>query len=209
LKHYQNIVDNGLAIPFKMEQKMKTNASVPASLSSTAEPSLNEVNVNTACPLGPVILFDGQCNLCHSALHFIIARDFPAASPQASLGLFSFAPLQSESAKALITQCAIPQAQIDSLTSTQSGSFVLIDAGRYYLRSDAALEVARKLPGLWRYLVWLRFIPRPVRDGFYQLLGRYRYRLFGQRPLCLLPSPAIRQRLLSEKHLINQTTQSK
>jgi predicted DCC family thiol-disulfide oxidoreductase YuxK len=175
---------------------MKTKNSVNPSLPKATEPKSNERVLNAPSPEGPVILFDGQCNLCHSAVNFIIARDHTAANPQAALGVFRFAPLQGDSAKALMKECAIPQAQIDSLTSTQSGSFVLIDAGRYYFRSDAALEVARKLPGLWRYLTWLRVIPRPVRDGLYQLLGRYRYRLFGQRPLCLLPSPAVRQRFL-------------
>jgi predicted DCC family thiol-disulfide oxidoreductase YuxK len=175
---------------------MKTKNSVNPSLPKAIEPKSNEGVFNGPKLDWPVILFDGQCNLCHSAVNFIIARDHSAANSQAALGVFRFAPLQGDSAKALIKECAILQAQIDSLTSTQSGSFVLIDADRYYLHSDAALEVARKLPGLWRYLAWLRFIPRPVRDGFYQLLGRYRYRLFGQRPLCLLPSPVVRGRFL-------------
>jgi predicted DCC family thiol-disulfide oxidoreductase YuxK len=175
---------------------MNSKNSLNPSLPKATEPSLNGVVLNKPSPDGPVILFDGQCNLCHSAVNFIIARDHPKANPQAAIGVFRFAPLQGDSAKALIKECAIPQAQVDSLTSVQSGSFVLIDAGHYYLRSDAALEVARRLPGLWRYLAWLRFIPRPIRDGFYQLLGRYRYRLFGQRPLCLLPSKAVRQRFL-------------
>jgi hypothetical protein len=103
-----------------MEQKMKTNASVPTSVSNTAEPSLNEVNVNTACPLGPVILLDGQCNLCHSPLHFILAQDYQAANPQASLGQFGFAPLQGESAIALIAQCASPAIRQRVLTEKHS-----------------------------------------------------------------------------------------
>lgn len=139
-----------------------------------------------------IILFDGQCNLCHSAVRFIVARD----NPQAEQGVFSFAPLQGDTAKGLISQCAIPQSEVDKLTSQQAGSFVLLADGRYYLSSDAALEVASQLTGLWRYLTWLKIIPRPLRDGLYRLIGRYRYRLFGLRALCLLPSPALRSRFL-------------
>jgi predicted DCC family thiol-disulfide oxidoreductase YuxK len=187
---------------------MNTKTSVNSSVSNATEPSSNEENLHGSSPNGPVILFDGQCNLCHWAVGFIVARDYlpanppvnppasPPASPQAALGRFRFAPLQGDTAKTLIKQYAIPQTEIDALTSTQSGSFVLIDAGRYYLRSDAALKVCSQLTGFWRYLAYLSIIPAPIRDGLYRFLGRNRYRLFGQRPLCLLPSPATRSRFL-------------
>jgi predicted DCC family thiol-disulfide oxidoreductase YuxK len=195
---------------------MNTKTSVNASVSNATEPSSNEENPHGFSPNGPVILFDGQCNLCHWALGFIVARDYlptnppanlpanlpanpqanPPANPQAALGRFRFAPLQGDTAKTLIKQCTIPQAEVDALTSTQSGSFVLIDAGRYYLRSDAALKVCSQLTGFWPYLAYLSIIPTPIRDGLYRFVGRNRYRLFGQRPLCLLPSTAIRQRFL-------------
>ncbi|MBB1269812.1 DCC1-like thiol-disulfide oxidoreductase family protein [Shewanella sp. SR44-3] len=71
---------------------------------------------------------------------------------------------------------------------------MLIDRGRYYLRSDAALKICAQLTGFWPYLAYLSIILRPIRDGLYRLIDRYIYRLFGKRPLCLLPTPATRQR---------------
>jgi predicted DCC family thiol-disulfide oxidoreductase YuxK len=190
---------------------MNTQTSVKALQPNAPEPSLDKSSLNELNN-GPVILFDGQCNLCHSAVSFIIARDYlptnlpanlptnlpadPQTNPPAALGRFRFAPLQGDTAKVLIKQCAIPKAEVDALTSAQTGSFALIDGGRYYLRSDAALKVCSQLTGFWPYLAYLSIIPRPIRDGLYRLIGRYRYRLFGKRPLCLLPTPAIRQRFL-------------
>ena len=67
-----------------------------------------------------------------------------------------------------------------------------------YTRSDAVWRIARGLGGWWRILSWLRWIPRPIRDGLYELLQRNRYAVFGKRSTCRLPAPAERARFLSD-----------
>jgi predicted DCC family thiol-disulfide oxidoreductase YuxK len=128
----------------------------------------------------PVVLFDGVCNLCNGSVRFIIERD-----PHKH---FQFAPLQSEAATRLI------RASPDSLALPDS--IVLIDDGRLYVRSAAALRIARRLrfpwPALWLFMV----VPRPIRDRVYDLIARHRYRWFGKSDTCMVPTQEIRDRFL-------------
>ncbi|MBB6097698.1 putative DCC family thiol-disulfide oxidoreductase YuxK [Deinobacterium chartae] len=126
-----------------------------------------------------VILFDGVCNLCNGAVQFILLRD-----PQAR---FRFASLQSETGQRLRAAGQVPE---------DTDSFVLLEGGRTYLRSDAALCIARGLGGPWRLLYVLILLPRPLRDAVYCLIARNRYRIFGRREACLLPRPEWRSRFL-------------
>jgi predicted DCC family thiol-disulfide oxidoreductase YuxK len=128
-----------------------------------------------------VVLFDGVCNLCNGAVQFIIARD-PA-------GLFQFASLQSPAGAALAGRHGIDAAALDSV--------ILIEAGRAYQRSDAALRIAAQLHGWWSWLRWLRLVPRPLRDWIYDGVARHRYRIFGRREECLLMLPGWQERFLS------------
>lgn len=128
----------------------------------------------------PTIIFDGICNFCNSSVNFIIARD-----PE---GKFSFAPMQGESAKALIKQYGIDSPDLDT--------FLLIKNGKLYQRTDAALEITKDLKGHWRCLRVFLVVPAPVRDIFYRLLAKNRYRLFGKREVCMVPTSEIRQRFL-------------
>lgn len=127
-----------------------------------------------------VVIFDGICNFCNSSVNFIIARD-----PECK---FSFAPMQSASAKALIKQYGIENPDLDT--------FLLIKNGKLYQRTDAALEIAKDLKGHWKYLRVFLVVPAPLRDIFYRLLAKNRYRLFGKREVCMVPTPEIRQRFL-------------
>ena len=128
-----------------------------------------------------VVLFDGVCNLCSGIVRFIIARD-----PQAH---FQFAALTSAAAgRALDAARAVPPLP-DSL--------VLIDDGVVFTRSEAALRIARRLTFPWPLAYGLIVLPRALRDWAYDLVARSRYRWFGRRDSCLVPTDAISARFLS------------
>jgi predicted DCC family thiol-disulfide oxidoreductase YuxK len=127
----------------------------------------------------PIVLFDGVCNFCNGAVNFIIARDRGRK--------FRFAALQSAKGIELRTKHGIGD-DVDSI--------VLIDGDRAYLHSTAALRIARALGGIWSLGYALIVIPRPVRDWFYKLFAKYRYRLFGKKDVCMVPTPDVRERFL-------------
>ena len=128
-----------------------------------------------------IILFDGVCNLCNGAVQFIIKRD--------GGDRFRFASLQSELGRELCRARHIDTSQVDSI--------ILIDPGvAYYITSDAALEIARELRG-YGWMPWLLgWIPRGVRDAVYDLVARNRYRWFGKKDQCMIPTPELRKKFL-------------
>ena len=128
----------------------------------------------------PVVLFDGVCNLCNGSVRFVIERD-----PHKH---FQFAPLQSETATTLIGRTADPLAMPDSI--------VLVDDGRLYVRSTAALRIARRLRFPWPILWVFMAVPRPLRDWVYDVIARHRYGWFGKRDTCMVPTKEIRDRFL-------------
>ncbi|MED0677204.1 thiol-disulfide oxidoreductase DCC family protein [Aneurinibacillus thermoaerophilus] len=127
-----------------------------------------------------ILLFDGVCNLCNQAVKFIIPRD-----PQRN---FRFASLQSNTGQRLLQQYGLPS---DTLNSV-----ILLDNGKAYTKSSAALRVARKLGGIWSLLYVFIMVPRPLRDIIYNWVARNRYRWFGKRETCMLPPPDIGERFL-------------
>jgi predicted DCC family thiol-disulfide oxidoreductase YuxK len=131
--------------------------------------------------MSAIILFDGVCNFCNGSVNFIIERD-----PE---GYFKFAPLQSEIGEQLLRENGVDKAETDSV--------VLIEDGKVYTHSTAALRVARKLSGGWRWFYHLIYVPRFIRDAAYKLFAKYRYKLFGKKDECMLPSPEIRARFLA------------
>ncbi len=127
-----------------------------------------------------IVLFDGDCNFCDTNVQFIIKRD--------PVGHFYFTSLQSEKGQALIKKYAIPK-EVDSL--------ILIENGKAYAKSTAALRIAKKLDGLWHLLFILTLIPRRLRDRVYDYVAQNRYKWFGKKEdSCALPSPEIRKRFL-------------
>ncbi len=128
----------------------------------------------------PIILFDGECNLCAAAVRFIIRRD-PGAR-------FLFAALQSPIGERLLADYALQDLQTETM--------VLIARDKAYLRSDAALEISRDLSGAWPALALLRYLPRRLRDAGYRWIAAERRRWFGRSDFCLLPSPELRRRFL-------------
>lgn len=127
------------------------------------------------------VLFDGVCNLCNASVLFVIDRD-PG-------GYFRFAPLQEAPAQALLRAhgAAVPPLS----------SVVLVEGGRVYTRSTAALRIARRLTGAWRLLYVCLLVPRPIRDAVYDWVARNRYRWFGRQDACRVPTPELRQRFLT------------
>ncbi|MCH7638529.1 MAG: DUF393 domain-containing protein [Bacteroidetes bacterium] len=128
----------------------------------------------------PIILFDGVCNLCNHAVDFVIDRD-----PEL---VFRFASLQSHLGERLLTGFEIDTNETDSL--------VLIEEGRAYVCSTAALRIVRRLGKLWPAVYGLIVVPRPLRDAVYKAIARRRYRWFGRRETCRLPTPEEQARFL-------------
>ena len=128
----------------------------------------------------PVVLFDGVCNLCNGAVVFIIERD-----PRAR---FRFGALQSEAAAALLALTGVRDALPDSM--------VLVEKRRLYVRSQAALRIARGLRFPWWLLSVFVLLPRRLRDGMYDIVARHRYRWFGKRDACMVPTPELEKRIL-------------
>ena len=125
-----------------------------------------------------IIFFDGVCNLCNGAVQFIIKRD-PSAK-------FKFAPLQSTQADQLLSE---------KLTKSLD-SIVLYDGGKEYTKSTAALNIAKELSGPWRLFLVFKILPKKVRDWVYDLVASKRYKWFGKRDHCMLPTPELKKRFL-------------
>jgi predicted DCC family thiol-disulfide oxidoreductase YuxK len=127
-----------------------------------------------------IILFDGVCNLCSSSVQQVLKHDHA--------GYFHFASLQGEAGQALLKQYQLPQNELNS--------FVLVENGKAFTRSTAALKVARKLGGLYTLLTPFILVPYPIRDAVYNLIARNRYKWFGKKEACWLPKPEWKKRFL-------------
>lgn len=127
-----------------------------------------------------IVLFDGVCHLCTHTVQFIIKRD-----PQ---GYFQFASLQSETGRRLLQAHGMPLDTMDT--------FVLIEGSRRLTRSDAAIRVAKHLSGCWSLFRVLALMPKRLRDWSYTAIVRNRYRWFGKRETCMVPTRDIFDRFL-------------
>jgi len=131
-------------------------------------------------PTSPaLVLFDGGCNVCNASVTFIIDHD-PA-------GRFQFASLQSAVGQEVLRKIGRPAVGFDSV--------ILVENGHCYEKSDAALRIARHLRG-WGWAWVFRFVPKFLRNLPYDLVARNRYRWFGHRETCRVPTAAERERFL-------------
>jgi predicted DCC family thiol-disulfide oxidoreductase YuxK len=128
----------------------------------------------------PIILFDGVCNFCDASINWIIRRD--------KRGVFRFAPLQSPAGERVQREHSIDPNALDT--------FVLIEGRRAHVRSTAALRIARRLGFPWRLAYGLIVVPAPVRDFAYNAFAKRRYRWFGKKDECMVPTPEVRSRFL-------------
>lgn len=122
--------------------------------------------------INPIIFFDGICNLCNSSVQFIIARD--------SKKHFRFAPLQSGIARDLLKN--------KDRESKQTDSIILLDGDNIYKKSTAVLRIARSLDGGWPVFYGFILIPSFLRNIIYDWIARNRYKWFGKRNTCMVPS---------------------
>jgi predicted DCC family thiol-disulfide oxidoreductase YuxK len=128
-----------------------------------------------------ILLFDGVCNLCDGLVQFVLRRD--------AAGYFRFAALQSETGQRLLREHQLPD-DMDTM--------IFIENGKAYTRSSAALRVFRRLGKAWPVLFALLYpLPAPLRDLGYKLIAKNRYRLFGKKDSCMMPTPEIRARFLT------------
>lgn len=128
----------------------------------------------------PVLLFDGVCNLCDGLVTFIIKRD-----PDARL---MFASLQSEAGQELLRR--------NGLTVQDFDSVVYLHNQKVYTKSTAALHVFKILGGFWQLLYLFVIVPKPIRDVLYRWVARNRYKWFGKKNQCMVPTPELKDRFL-------------
>ena len=128
----------------------------------------------------PIILFDGICNLCDGAVHFVIKHD-----PE---NQFLFASLQSEAGQRLLKQY--------KLSVENFNSFILIQDEKVYSKSTGALKVARQIKGVWSWLYIFIIIPSFFRDKVYDWIAQNRYKWFGKKEACMIPTPELKARFL-------------
>ncbi len=129
----------------------------------------------------PVVLFDGVCNLCNGAVKFIIRHD--------KKKVFLFASLQSEAGQKLLGQYNFP--------ADEHSTSILIDKGKAYTRSTGSLMVEKKLNGLWPVLYSYIIIPAFIRDSIYNWISTNRYKWFGKKETCIVPTPELKARFLN------------
>ena len=129
----------------------------------------------------PVILFDGICNLCNNAVQFVLKHD--------KKKLFRFASLQSDFGKSILIKYGLPPDNFNS--------FVLILNGKAYTKSTAALSVAKMLSGPMKLLYGFIIVPAFIRNGVYNVIANNRYKWFGKKESCMLPSPDVAARFLN------------
>lgn len=129
-----------------------------------------------------VVLFDGVCKLCNGWAKFLIRHDVEQR--------FRLASVQSAEGQSLLAWGGLPTERFDTMA--------LIENDQMLLRSDAVLRIVAQLPKPWRWLAWLRLIPRPARDWCYDRIALNRYRLFGRYNSCLIPTADHARRFLHD-----------
>ncbi|MEP7212784.1 MAG: thiol-disulfide oxidoreductase DCC family protein [Acidobacteriota bacterium] len=142
--------------------------------------------------MGAVVLFDGVCNFCDSSVNFIIDHDRE--------GYFKFAPLQSDEGRRFANEFGFWSAVGESEPGSDLipiDSVILVEDGNAYTHSTAALKIIRRLGAPWSLLYAFIVVPKTIRDYFYKLFAKYRYRVFGKKDQCMLPSPEVRARFLT------------
>ncbi|MGM0933082.1 MAG: thiol-disulfide oxidoreductase DCC family protein [Bacteroidota bacterium] len=128
-----------------------------------------------------IVLFDGVCNLCNGAVTYIIKHD--------KKDIFRFASLQSELGRKLVSERGMDPDDLDSI--------ILIEPGvAYFRKSTAALEISKDLSGGASLLQYFWFIPESLRDGIYNLIANNRYKWYGKKESCMIPTPELKSKFL-------------
>lgn len=127
-----------------------------------------------------IVLFDGVCNLCNSSVQFIIKRDKKKK--------FLFAPLQGKKGQEIFLKHSLPAGELNS--------FILAEGDNIYIKSTGALRMLKKLGGPWSLLYAFIIVPPFIRDGIYSWVAKNRYKWFGKKDSCMIPTPDLKERFL-------------
>jgi predicted DCC family thiol-disulfide oxidoreductase YuxK len=127
-----------------------------------------------------IVLFDGVCNLCNGFINFLIDRD-----PH---DRFQFGSLQSESAKELLRPF--------NYSADELSTLLLIQDGQLHSQSTAVLKIFRQMSGAWPLMYAFIVLPKAFRDFVYNLVARNRYRIFGRKEACRIPTPELRSKFV-------------
>lgn len=127
-----------------------------------------------------VILFDGVCNLCNSSVNFVIRHD--------KKGVFKFAPLQSDFGTKTLKKYDINPKDTDSI--------ILIDQDKSYIKSSAALYIAKDLSGAYPLLFTFMIVPKFIRNWVYDYVAKNRYRWYGKKDSCMIPTPELKGKFI-------------
>ena len=128
-----------------------------------------------------IILFDGVCNLCDSAVQTIIKHD--------KKDVFRFVSLQSELGQKILNHIGINPKHIDSIVLYEPGI-------SYYYKSTAALEIAKGLSGIFTLATVFKILPAGIRDFIYDYVAKHRYKWYGKKDACMIPTPELRAKFL-------------
>ena len=127
----------------------------------------------------PVILFDGVCNFCNGSINFLIKLDKKER--------LRFSPLQSEFGQVMLKFEKLPPVP---------NSFILIVGDKWYEKSSATLKIFEFLPWYWKWTKVFWLVPKFIRDGLYDFVSKRRYKWFGKKDQCMIPTPEVRKRFL-------------
>jgi len=127
-----------------------------------------------------IILFDGVCNFCNATVNTIIKYDTNSH--------FKFAAQQSEAGQRILKEAGY---KVESFNSV-----LLLKNNQVFTKTDAVIEVCKLLTGLPRILIFLQYIPKPIRDFGYSIIAKYRYAIFGKRAVCMVPTEVVKNKFI-------------
>ena len=128
-----------------------------------------------------IILFDGVCNLCDSAVQFIIKND--------KKDVFRFVALQSDLGQEICNHIGVNQKMMDSIILYEPGI-------AYYHKSEAALKIASELGGIYGFLSVFSLLPNKITDSIYDYIAKNRYKWYGKKEQCMIPTPELKAKFL-------------
>lgn len=129
-----------------------------------------------------IILFDGVCNLCDNAIQYVIKHD--------KKDVFRFVPLQSDLGKEILNYLKIDTSKMDSIVLYEPGV-------AYFYKSDAALEIVKDLSGFSKWSIIFKIIPSALRNPIYDYVARNRYKWYGKKDACMIPTPELKAKFLA------------
>lgn len=128
-----------------------------------------------------IILFDGVCNLCNSSVQFVIRHD--------KRDIFRFVSLQSELGQKILNHIGISRLQTDS-------TILYVPEKGHYIKSDVAFKILKDINGIYKLLLIFSILPKKLLDIIYDYVAKNRYKWFGQKESCMIPTPELKSKFL-------------